>query len=59
MRSVSQTMTSTIAEWEAWTGMAFPATGDYIIPDGLSILHIDRTANLGMYVEPNVWVRHR
>jgi len=55
----SQTMTGTVAEWEAWTGMAFPATGDYVIPDGLSILHIDRAADLGVYVEPNVWVRHR
>ena len=56
---VSQTMTGTVAEWEAWTGMAFPATGDYVIPEGLSVLHIDLTADRGVYVEPNVWVRHR
>ena len=55
----SQTMTGTVAEWEAWTGMALPATGDYVIPRGLSILHIDTGQDRGSYTEPNVWVRHR
>jgi len=55
----SQTMTGTVAEWEAWTGMALPATGDYVIPHGLSILHIDTEQDRGSYTEPNVWVRHR
>ncbi|GAA3102518.1 hypothetical protein GCM10017687_12150 [Streptomyces echinatus] len=26
----SQTMTGTVSEWEKWTGMAFPETGDYV-----------------------------
>jgi hypothetical protein len=34
----SQTMTGTVAEWERWTGMAFPESGDYAIPGGLSLL---------------------
>jgi GNAT superfamily N-acetyltransferase len=55
----SQTMTGTVAEWEAWTGMALPATGDYVIPRGLSILHIDTGQDRGSYTEPNVWVRRR
>lgn len=55
----SQTMTGTVSEWEGWTGMALPSTGDYVIPGGLSILHIDRDEDRGSYVEPNVWVRHR
>ena len=56
---VSQTMTGTVREWEGWTGMAFPSTGEYVIPGGLSTLRIDRGKDLGNYVEPNVWVRHR
>ena len=48
-----------MSEWESWAGMAFPSTGDYVIPAGLSPLHIDREADCGRYVEPNVWVRHR
>jgi hypothetical protein len=55
----SQTMTGTVAEWETWCRMAFPATGDYVIPGGLSTLRIDRDRDEGRYVEPNVWVRHR
>ncbi|MEU0408682.1 GNAT family N-acetyltransferase [Streptomyces griseorubiginosus] len=55
----SQTMTGTVAEWEGWTGLALPASGDYVIPDGLSVLRVDREADLGTYQEPNVWMRHR
>jgi hypothetical protein len=55
----SQTMTGTVAEWEEWSGLALPSTGDYVIPHGLSVLHIDREADLGTYVEPNIWLRHR
>ncbi|MFC8678389.1 GNAT family N-acetyltransferase [Streptomyces griseorubiginosus] len=55
----SQTMTGTVAEWEGWTGLALPESGDYVIPDGLSVLRVDRDADLGLYREPNVWMRHR
>jgi GNAT superfamily N-acetyltransferase len=54
----SQTMTGTVAEWEQWTGLVFPDSGDYVIPQGLSLLHIDRTADEGTYVEPNIWMQH-
>jgi GNAT superfamily N-acetyltransferase len=55
----SQVMTGTVTEWEAWTGLAFPDSGDYVIPDGLSTLHIDCAADLGTYVEPNIWLQHQ
>jgi len=55
----SQTMTGTVEEWQAWTGMSFPSTGEYVIPHGLSTLRIDRETDCGTYTEPNVWVRHR
>ncbi|MFC8095446.1 hypothetical protein [Streptomyces sp. NPDC057301] len=54
----SQTMTGTIAEWEGWTGMAFPETGDYVIPEGLSLLRLEHSADQGTYVEPNIWMQH-
>ncbi|CAL9353545.1 hypothetical protein SUDANB176_00525 [Streptomyces sp. enrichment culture] len=54
----SQTMTGTVAEWERWTGMAFPESGDYVIPGGLGLLRISRSADQGVYREPNVWMRH-
>jgi hypothetical protein len=52
-------MTGTIDQWETWTGLRLPATGHYVIPDGLSPLYIDHGIDLGTYTEPNVWVRHR
>jgi hypothetical protein len=55
----SQTMTGTVAEWEEWSGIPLPSSGDYVIPRGLTVLHVDREADLGTYVEPNIWIRHR
>jgi hypothetical protein len=47
-----------VAEWEEWTGMAFPDDGDYVVEGALVPVQIDREADLGRYVEPNVWMRH-
>jgi len=38
-------ITGTVDEWEAWTGIAFPESGDYVFPEGLALVHhrpIDR-----------------
>jgi hypothetical protein len=51
-------ITGTVAEWEAWTGLVFPESGEYVFPEGLATVHIDRGADLGLYWEPNVWVVH-
>jgi hypothetical protein len=51
-------VTGTVAEWESWTAMEFPETGDYIFPEGLAPVRIDRDANLGLYWGPNVWMTH-
>ena len=59
MAPQSQTMTGTTTQWESWTDMAFPASGDYVIPEGLAVLRIDRGQDRGEYVEPNVSVQHR
>jgi GNAT superfamily N-acetyltransferase len=52
-------ITGTIAEWEEWTEMAFPETGEYVFPKGLATLAVDREADEGRYWEPNVWMLHR
>jgi hypothetical protein len=54
----SMRITGTVDEWERWTGMAFPDSGDYVFPEGLATVHIDKEANLGSYWEPNVWMVH-
>lgn len=55
----SMVVTGTVAEWERWTGMRFPDSGDYVVPGGLVPVVVDRERDQGRYVEPNVWVRHR
>lgn len=51
-------ITATVAEWEEWTRMSFPESGEYWFPEGLATLSIDREADAGRYWEPNVWMRH-
>ncbi|HYJ69890.1 MAG TPA: hypothetical protein VEX15_19730 [Nocardioidaceae bacterium] len=51
-------ITGTVAEWETWTGMEFPESGDYVFPEGLAPVHIDRSKDRGSYWEPNVWIVH-
>ena len=48
----------TVADWESWVGMPFPESGDYVFPEGLATVRIDREADLGSYWEPNVWMIH-
>jgi hypothetical protein len=52
-------ITGSAAEWEAWTQLRFPETGDYVFPAGLATVHIDRAADLGEYWEPNIWIIHQ
>jgi hypothetical protein len=52
-------ITSSVGEWEAWTGLAFPESGEYVFPGGLAPLAVDRDADRGSYWEPNIWMRHR
>ena len=51
-------ITGTIAEWEQWTEMPFPDSGDYWFPAGLTTVTIERERDRGAYWEPNVWMRH-
>jgi GNAT superfamily N-acetyltransferase len=55
----SMEITADVASWEAWTGLRFPDTGPYVVPEALVPLSIDRERDLGRYLEPNVWLRHR
>jgi GNAT superfamily N-acetyltransferase len=48
----------TVAEWEAWTGLALPETGEYVVPDALAPVSVDRERDEGVYVEPAVWMLH-
>lgn len=52
----SMEMEAPVADWEQWTGMAFPADGEYVFPGALATLVVEN--GIGRHVEPNVWVRH-
>ena len=55
----SMRIESTIADWEAWTSLRFPESGQYIVPGALNPIEIDREADRGCYIEPNVWMKHQ
>ena len=54
----SMIIPGTIAEWEEWTEMRFPASGPYVVPGALQPVEIDVESDRGVYVEPNVWMHH-
>jgi len=45
-------------EWESWTGLKFPQTGEYYIPGALNPMDMDVEKDEGTYMEPNVWMVH-
>jgi hypothetical protein len=54
----SMLIEGTLADWEAWTKMRFPESGQYVVPGALNPIEIDVEGDRGRYVEPNVWMRH-
>jgi hypothetical protein len=54
----SMAIRGSVADWEAWTGVAFPDSGDYIVPTATSPVTIDRGRDEGVYFDQNVWVVH-
>ena len=55
----SKTVRGTPAEWEQWTGLRFPQTGQYVIPGALNPVEMDVEKAEGVYIEPNVWMVHK
>lgn len=54
----SMTIAAPLDQWRAWTGLPFDVTGPVPVPDGLVPAHCDTVHDIGVYVEPNVWVHH-
>jgi hypothetical protein len=52
-------VTGSVADWERWTGMALPESGRHVVPGALVPVEIDRDRDVGEYLEPGCWVRHR
>jgi len=46
------------AEWEQWTGLQFPQSGQYVIDGALNPMEMSVENDEGIYIEPNVWMVH-
>jgi GNAT superfamily N-acetyltransferase len=55
----SMTIAGSLDSWREWTGLPFDADGPTLVPDALVPVEVDLDADRAVYVEPNVWVRHR
>ena len=56
--SESMAIRGKINEWEDWTGLSFQSSGLYTIGEALSPVNFDLEADIGEYIEPNVWIIH-
>lgn len=55
----AMTISGTLAQWRAWTGLPFDVSGDVEVPFALNPVHVSVEHDHAVYVEPGVWVRHR
>jgi hypothetical protein len=49
------TLSASIEQWTAWTGMYFPVAGDYVIPGGHKMLRVDTDSGIAHYGEDHLW----
>ena len=54
----SMLIEGTTADWAAWTGLAFPQSGAYVVPGALVPVTADVVRDVVRYVEPNLWMVH-
>lgn len=55
----SKVIRGTLTEWEEWTDLKFPQSGQYVIPGALNPIEMNVEEDEGIYIEPNVWMAHR
>lgn len=54
----SMRIVGSVTDWETWTHMKFPESGESIVTAALAPIQIDRERDQGLYIEANVWVKH-
>lgn len=54
----SATIQASLRQWRDWTGLAFDHDGEVIVPGALAPVLVSVRQDSGIYLEPNVWVRH-
>jgi hypothetical protein len=54
----SMRIRGSVADWESWTGLSFPDSGEYVVRQATSPVTIDRERDEGVYFDQNVWIVH-
>jgi GNAT superfamily N-acetyltransferase len=54
----SMVVVQPVAFWETWAGRRFDRSGAFCVEGGLVPVLIDLERDVGIYEEPNVWVRY-
>ncbi|AEE95930.1 hypothetical protein [Mahella australiensis] len=47
-----------IGDWEKWTGMKMPGSGNYVVDGALVPVRVDIIKDIAEYSEPNIWVSY-
>lgn len=55
----SRTISGSLRQWRGWTGQPLDSDGPVAVPAALVPVHCSTRHGYAVYVEPNVWVRHR
>ena len=55
----SMVIPGTVGDWEQWAAMVLPVSGEYVIPDGLNLLRVNREEDSAVYHEENLVMQHR
>jgi hypothetical protein len=55
----SMTIPGSLAQWRSWTGLPLDTSGPVAVPGALVPVQVSVEHDYAVYVEPNVWVRHR
>lgn len=56
---VAMTIPGTLSQWRDWTGLELRTSGAVEVPGALTPVHVSVEHDHGVYIEPNVWVRHQ
>lgn len=55
----SMVVGSSLTNWREWTRLPFDEDGPVQVPYALTLVHSALADDYAVYVEPNVWMRHR
>ena len=55
----SMAIAGSLAQWREWTGLPFDTDGPVAVPGALTPVEVSLAHDRAVYIEPNVWIRHR